>query len=80
MPNFSECPNAAKDSSLLDILETGAVPRKYYLSPLACRGILRRAAKRGKELPERLRVVLEQIAGLSPSKSDKENQGGVKGT
>lgn len=79
MPNFSECPNDAKESSLLDILETGAVPRKYYLSQLACRGILRRAAKRGKSLPERLRIMLEQIANPSPSKSDKENPGGGKG-
>jgi hypothetical protein len=79
MPNFSECPNDAKESSLLDILETGAVPRKYYLSPMACRSILRRAAKMGKALPERLRVVLEQIANPSPSKSDKENPGGGKG-
>jgi hypothetical protein len=38
-------------SSLLDILETGDVPRRYFLSPKACRGILRRAEKRGKELP-----------------------------
>ncbi len=38
-------------SSLSDILETGDVPRRYFLSPKACAGILRRAAKRGKELP-----------------------------
>ena len=28
------------------------VPDRYSLSPKACQGILRRAAKRGKELPE----------------------------
>jgi hypothetical protein len=28
------------------------VPGKYYLSPKACQGILRRASARGKELPE----------------------------
>ena len=79
MPNFLECPNDAKESSLLDILETGAVPRKYYLSQLCCRGILRKAAKRSKQLPERLRVVLAQIANPLPSKSDKESPGGGKG-
>ena len=57
--NFSECPNDAKESSLLDILVTGNVPRKYYLSPKCCAGILRRAAKRGKELPAALKEVLE---------------------
>jgi hypothetical protein len=38
-------------SSLSDILETGDVPRRYFLSATACRGILRRAEKRGRELP-----------------------------
>ena len=38
------------------------VPEKYYLSPKACLGILRRASARGKELPEILRVVLERQA------------------
>lgn len=36
---------------------------KYYLSPQACRGILRRAAKRGKELPTQLRNALIAAAG-----------------
>src|SRR5690606_18080115 len=31
--------------SLSDILETGAVPQRFYLSARACRGILRRAEK-----------------------------------
>ena len=38
------------------------VPEKYYLSPKACLGILRRASARGKELPEILRVALERQA------------------
>jgi len=48
--------------SLSDILETGDVPQRYYLSGRACRGILRRAEKRGKELPEALRHALEAVA------------------
>lgn len=36
--------------------------QKYYLSAKACMGILRRAAKRGKELPEALARVLKQVA------------------
>ncbi len=49
--------------SLSDILETGDVPRRYYLSAKACRGILRRAEKRGKSLPALLRRALEAVAG-----------------
>jgi hypothetical protein len=50
-------------SSLSDILETGEVQQRYYLSATACRGILRRAKKRGKALPDALRVALESVAG-----------------
>lgn len=38
--------SAATVSSLSDILETGDVPQRYYLTAKACRGILRRAEKR----------------------------------
>jgi len=44
-------------------LETGVVPQRYFLSAKACSGILRRADKRGKELPTTLRLALEQVAG-----------------
>ena len=44
--------------SLSDVLETGEVQERYSLSPKACRGILRRADRRGKELPPQLRQVL----------------------
>jgi hypothetical protein len=43
-------------------LETQGVPQKFYLSPKACSGILRRAEKRGKELPPLLRAALENAA------------------
>lgn len=58
--NIGESPNAAVESSLSRILQPVTdVPEKYYLSPRACKGILRRAKKRGKKLPEGLRVALE---------------------
>lgn len=41
--------------------------RKYYLSVKACLGILRRAEKRGKELPEILRQALIRQAQLMSS-------------
>lgn len=46
---------------LSDVLTSNATP-KYYLSPRACRGILRRAEKRGKEIPEALKRALETVA------------------
>src|SRR3990167_3909265 len=57
----SEFPSAAVVSSLSGILETGDVPRRYCLSPKACAGILRRAKKRGKELPARLALALKAV-------------------
>ena len=48
--------------SLSDILETGDVPQRYFLSAKACFGILRRAEKRGKELPLPLARALKAVA------------------
>ena len=50
-------------SSLQDVLETGEVAPKFYLSQRACQGILRRASRRGKALPPTLQQALEQVAG-----------------
>src|SRR5690606_9855868 len=62
-PNISACPNDAVESSLSHILETGAHLRKYCLSPKAAAGILRRAERRGKRLPEPLAAALAAVAG-----------------
>lgn len=63
--NTSASPNAAPESTLSQILEVRA-PEKFYLSPKACLGILRRASARGKDLPEVLKTALErQAAGLT---------------
>ena len=48
--NISEYPSDGAASSLSDVLETGELPQRYYLSATACRGILRRAEKRGKSM------------------------------
>ena len=58
-----QCPSDDGVCSLSDVLETGAVPQRYYLSARACQGILRRAAKRGKAPPPLLRRALEAVAG-----------------
>ena len=62
MRNSSEFRSGAVASSLSEILETGPVDRRYFLSPKACKGILRRAANRGKSLPPSLREALEAVA------------------
>ena len=60
--NFSEYPSDGVVSSLSDVLETGELPPQYFLSSRACRGILRRAEKRGKTLPLPLARALAVVA------------------
>lgn len=57
MRNTGESPNAAVESRLSQILEA-TPPVKYSLSAKACQGILRRAERRGKDLPPVLKAVL----------------------
>jgi len=72
-PNSSEYPNVgAACSSLRDVLEADVAP-KYFLSPRAAAGILRRAAKRGKALPEHLRLALEHAATTSRQPTSPES-------
>jgi hypothetical protein len=73
--SISEYPSDAVASSLSDILETGVVPRRYFLSAKACLGILRRAAKRGKELPKMLEEALKAAAGIPPHSQIVEGAG-----
>ena len=61
--NTGESPRGVVESSLSQILED-SVPKKYYLTQTACLGILRRALRRGKELPFRLKLALELQSGL----------------
>lgn len=60
--NTSEFHSHATACSLSDIYETGDVPQRYFLSVKACAGILRRAAKRNRTLPTRLRAALEEAS------------------
>lgn len=59
--NFGAYPKDVEESFLSQILQV-RVPKKYYLSPTACKGVLRRAEKRGKELPTILKEALERQA------------------
>ena len=64
MHSFGESPREENVSRLSQILVDSAHP-KYSLSEKACAGILRRAEKRGKELPNELREALERQCHLS---------------
>ena len=60
--DISECPSGGGVSSCLaDVLQDSVAP-KYFLSPRAAAGILRRAEKRGRELPEHLMMALLSVA------------------
>ena len=61
--NTGVSPSDVKGSSLSQILQADP-PTKYYLTPKACLGILRRASERGKELPKKLARALKIQAGL----------------
>ena len=58
----SESPNLVKECSLWDVIEKGEVPQKYFLSPNAAKGILRRADRMERELFPHLRKALEILS------------------
>ena len=57
--NFSESPRDGVECLLSDVLEISDVPDRFFLSPKACSGTLRRAQRRGKTLPQQLLDALE---------------------
>lgn len=70
--NGGEYPNAAVESRLSQILEERP-HTKYSLTPKACMGILRRAEKRGKDLPEALKAALlaQTESGVAVTEAEK---------
>jgi hypothetical protein len=80
MHSFGESPKEGVESHLSQILEVNPHQR-YCLSAKACQGILTRAGRRGKQLPEMLRVALEQMIEMeshTPSKSEEDAVGGAR--
>ena len=60
--NTSESPKDAEESFLLDVLQDSqSISDKYCLSQKAAEGILRRAKRRGKTLPETLETALRSL-------------------
>lgn len=60
--NTSMAPDQPRTVRLAEVLET-EVDEKYYLSPRACLGILKRATRRGRALPWMLHLALWMQAG-----------------
>lgn len=71
--NSGESPNVAVASHLSQILEAQPLP-KYYLSPKACQGVLRRAERRGKELPPILKAALERQSASTICKDQTQEE------
>lgn len=64
---YSEsCDTTESDTKLKDILETRTDP-KYRLSPKACAGIMTRAKRRNRTIPEPLRSALESVVRGLPT-------------
>jgi len=68
--SFGESPREENVSRLSQILEGYPHP-KYSLSAKACQGILNRAERRGKELPQELKLALERQARDTGSEESK---------
>jgi hypothetical protein len=62
IPGISECPSGGDASSSLRDVLLDRVPKRFFLSPRAAAGILRRAEKRGRTLPEALSAALSALA------------------
>ena len=71
--NGGECPNVVVESRLSQILEEHP-HTKYSLTPKACMGILIRAEKRGKDLPQTLKEALlaQSASGGAVTEAEKE--------
>ena len=75
--SFGECPKEENASRLSQILEAYP-PQRYSLSAKACQGILNRAERRGKKLPEELERALRAQAELSTHGTPKAQECTVK--
>ena len=82
MRSFGESPREENASRLSQILEDYPLP-KYSLSARACQGILNRANRRGKKLPEQLEKALmnqatllrsEEESNVTPTENEQEKE------
>jgi len=73
--NCGEKPIIPKPSKLSEILDLNCDLEKYKLSPKACQGILNRARKRNKKLPEILEYALIKQSSEGGAVSFQERSG-----
>ena len=71
--NIGEKPREPNPTKLSQVLEQNPDP-KYNLSATACQGILRRAEKRGKELPPELKAALTAQSVCKETESTEATQ------
>lgn len=62
----SNCPTEKLQSNLLSIIDKQYIHDKYFISPSAARGILRRVDNQNRQLFAPLRDTLERMANFSP--------------
>lgn len=63
--NTTCTPERVVQSNIADVIDTNAAAR-VFISPVGCKGILRRAEERGVKMNERLREVMTEIAAQLP--------------
>lgn len=63
--SVSPAPNNSIEKRLIDIIEKRELEEKYFLSPNAAKGILRRVNRQGRTLFEPLHEALERLASKS---------------
>jgi hypothetical protein len=71
---ISESPSPEDESfswrSVETVLETGDIPQRFYATPKACAGFLRRDIRRGMKLLDALREGVSRVAATWPQKKD----------
>lgn len=70
----SESPSHVKESTLLDVLTTQDVPLRYFLSPNAAQGILRRVESQGRNLFPPLWSALKELSKQAVSAAESNPQ------
>lgn len=60
--NASSIPNNLINGNLADIIQSDEVPEKFYLSPQACKGILRRKYERDIKMNSELQRLMTKIS------------------
>jgi len=60
--NTSSLPNKINEGKLSDIIETGNIPEKFYLSSQACKGILRRKFEKDIRMNSELQRLMTMIS------------------